>query len=243
MKTSFDDFADVWDQHVGEDGHFTHKKTILPAVRRLIGNMRGKAFYDIACGNGFFSRQLASAGAREIRASDTSEQLIQIARNRSQKDVTYSTRKAWDFRGIPKNHFDVVVAIEALPYVRNIDDMFSGISRSLKPGGSFIFSLRHPLADVASSAIGKKVDAVKTTEEYLRQHRKAITQRQWTNKNKQIMYEQYHRPFSYYVNRLGSNNLNIDAIIEPRTLTLHAQKPVFTPIPMFFVIRALNTRR
>jgi ubiquinone/menaquinone biosynthesis C-methylase UbiE len=90
-STSFDSFAEVWDRRVRNAGHYTHQHTILPALFALVGNVRGRTVYDVACGNGFLARKLISKGAKEVWASDISPRLIEIATTKYSQNA-YATQ-------------------------------------------------------------------------------------------------------------------------------------------------------
>ena len=49
-----------------------------PALKQMIGDVEGKKILDIGCGEGYFSRFFAKAGA-EVTAIDISEGLIKAA--------------------------------------------------------------------------------------------------------------------------------------------------------------------
>src|SRR4051794_5212534 len=46
----------------------------------LIGDLRGKSVLDLACGEGFYTRQLKQRGAARVAGVDISEQMIALAR-------------------------------------------------------------------------------------------------------------------------------------------------------------------
>jgi SAM-dependent methyltransferase len=240
MRTSFESFADEWNSRVGEAGHYTHRHTILPGILKLLGNIEGKKLYDVACGNGFFSRYLKSRGAKGVWASDVSKRLIEIAGAKGTPGIKYLMRNASNFGGIPKRNFDVIVAVEAVPYIRNIDTFFRGAAQSLKSNGQFVFSCDHPLKSIASSAVGRKINPNRAALYYLNPKIESVKKRHWGSTSVKIGYERYARPLSFYINLCGKNGLYIDAIIEPKTRTIFKGKRVGTPIPSYILIRALK---
>ena len=59
----WDQNAAFWDEYIGEGNHF-HNQLIRPTVERLLAIKPGEVVLDVACGNGNFSRRLATLGAK-----------------------------------------------------------------------------------------------------------------------------------------------------------------------------------
>jgi 2-polyprenyl-3-methyl-5-hydroxy-6-metoxy-1,4-benzoquinol methylase len=55
-----------------------------PALKRMVGDAKGKRVLDIGCGEGFLSRYFAGTGA-EVTAVDISEALIEAAKEEEQR--------------------------------------------------------------------------------------------------------------------------------------------------------------
>ena len=60
----WDQNATFWDEYIGEGNHF-HNQLIRPTVERLLAIKPGEVVLDVACGNGNFSRRLATLGATD----------------------------------------------------------------------------------------------------------------------------------------------------------------------------------
>ncbi len=196
----------------------------------LLGNLKGKCIYDIACGNGVIARKLSKKGAKEVWASDISPELITIATTKYPKeDVRYLVRDATDFGGIPKIYFDAVVIHQGMFFIQNVELLICNIAQALKPGGVFVFTLLHPLYPDACKAMGDDVDVLAMNKKYLRIYSK-VANKKWNNVS--VSYLVTKRPLSFYVNLCGKYGLTIDAIHEPKS-----QK---TPIPSSIIMRAVN---
>jgi ubiquinone/menaquinone biosynthesis C-methylase UbiE len=57
--SSYDKFAKQYSDSHGEVGDYYHRTQIDPAIYKVVGNPRGKTIYDLGCGNGYLSRNLA----------------------------------------------------------------------------------------------------------------------------------------------------------------------------------------
>ena len=49
---------------------------------QMLGDVRGRTVLDLACGEGFYSRQLRLRGARRVVGVDISPAMIELARGR-----------------------------------------------------------------------------------------------------------------------------------------------------------------
>jgi SAM-dependent methyltransferase len=146
VRDVWDANAEFWDSKMGEGNEF-HKTLIEPIQLRLLDIQPGQRILDLACGNGQFARKMASLGAVVI-AADFSENLITIARRKSDSAVTYEvadlTRTA-DLKKLAKSGpYDAAVCTMALMDVADIKPVALYLPTLLKTGGRFVFSITHP---------------------------------------------------------------------------------------------------
>ena len=108
----------------------------------LIGDPRGIAVLDVACGEGFYTRLIRERGAARVTGVDLSQGMIDLARRQEaqhQLGIEYVVGDARELTGT--DQFDVAVAAYLLNYARTRDElqaMCDGIARSLKPCGRFV---------------------------------------------------------------------------------------------------------
>jgi hypothetical protein len=57
--TGWEQMADWWDHHLGDNGDLWHRTLIDPPVFKLVGDVAGQRALDLACGNGYISRRFA----------------------------------------------------------------------------------------------------------------------------------------------------------------------------------------
>lgn len=217
--SAYDNVAKQYSDSMSEDGDFYHSTQIDPNIYKIIGNPRGKTIYDLGCGNGYISRNLAKKGAK-VFASDISSELIKLAEEKSKDlDITYSTREALDFEGFSDNQFDVVVMNMVIHYIKDLDSLFKGVSRILKKDGLFVFSTSHPFRPAypyseweTGKINSEEVLFIKTTGYLKEEARDGIC---WCdNKTKLKMYNQ---PINLLVNTMAKYGLYTSQIIEPES--------------------------
>ena len=106
--------------------------------------LNGKKVLDFGCGNGFYSNKLANLGA-EVTAIDTSEDLINIAKNNCSKDINFihidPNQKLED---VLNSNYDLIFMQDVLlilmkpengKELENLDSLLSSLRRLLVKGG------------------------------------------------------------------------------------------------------------
>lgn len=115
-----------------------------PTIEALIPNVRDASFLDLGCGFGWHSRWAAEQGARRVLGIDASQRMLdEAAATTSTAAVEY---QVGDLETIEfAETFDVTFSSLALHYVADIDRLFRSVRAATRPGGSFVFSVEHPL--------------------------------------------------------------------------------------------------
>jgi 2-polyprenyl-3-methyl-5-hydroxy-6-metoxy-1,4-benzoquinol methylase len=107
-----------------------------------IGSVDGKSVLDLACGEGFYSRQFKLRGASAVTGVDLSEGMIALAVEIENKQPLHIDYLCVDATKLALNHqFDFVCASYLLNYAPNVTvlkEMCEAIFMHTKPGGSFI---------------------------------------------------------------------------------------------------------
>ncbi|MEI7709770.1 MAG: class I SAM-dependent methyltransferase [bacterium] len=141
--TSWQGVANWYDELL-EDGVGTYQKDIiLPNILKMLGSQKGLKLLDLGCGQGFFSREFLKAGAN-VTGVDLASKLIDIAKERSPKEINFLVSSADALGAIKNNSFDIVVTILAIQNMKNVEKVMSEASRVLKAGGSFFIVMNHP---------------------------------------------------------------------------------------------------
>ena len=148
-NTSWGKVADWYGDYLEGDDTY-QSKVILPNLLRILNiknNEKGLPepkgrVLDLACGQGFFAKEVAKLGANCVGA-DISPELIAKARVNA-PSVSFYIAPATALAFAHEAEFDTVYCVLAL---QNIDDLaktFAEVKRVLKVGGRFIMVLNHP---------------------------------------------------------------------------------------------------
>jgi SAM-dependent methyltransferase len=116
-----------------------------PALRAVLPEFAGLRVLDLGCGFGWFCRWAREQGAVSVLGIDVSEKMLaQAAATTADPAITY-TRADMERLELPAASLDLVYSSLALHYVANLDRLISVVHRSLAAGGSFVFSVEHPI--------------------------------------------------------------------------------------------------
>jgi ubiquinone/menaquinone biosynthesis C-methylase UbiE len=143
--TSWGGVADWYDLLLEQSGDTFQSKVIMPNILRIMDIKKGMNILDIACGQGYFSRAYAESGAN-VTACDISKELIEIAKQKSSKNILYLTASATDLKplGNIDGTIDLATIVLAIQNIEDIKTVFSEAFRALKKGGKLIIIINHP---------------------------------------------------------------------------------------------------
>ena len=157
-QDAWNENAAFWDERMGEGNDFV-ETLIWPVTKRLLDLHAGQRVLDAACGNGLYARRAAALGV-EVVAFDFSANLIQLARERTTEHasrITYHVLDATDepallALGADGVAFDAAMCNMALFDMAEIRPLMRALTRLLRPGGRFVFSVIHPCFNSAHIA-------------------------------------------------------------------------------------------
>ena len=115
-----------------------------PAIDSLLPNLNNLEVLDIGCGFGFFSTKVIKNGAKSYLGIDLSQKMLSEAKRLETEKVKFINSSIEDFE-YHEQKYDVVVSSVCFHYVKDIQNIFDKIYRSLKPNGVLIFSVEHPI--------------------------------------------------------------------------------------------------
>lgn len=147
-RQAWDTNAEFWDERMA-DGNVFQLDLIGPSSEKLLKLQPGEQVLEIACGNGVFTRRMASLGVRVV-ATDFSRNMLERAKQRKTEhddNIEYrvvDATKEDELLALGEGHFDAAVCNMAMMDMADIEPMAHALPRLLKPSGRFVFSLTHP---------------------------------------------------------------------------------------------------
>jgi 2-polyprenyl-3-methyl-5-hydroxy-6-metoxy-1,4-benzoquinol methylase len=235
VTSAYDEIAEWYDTFVGSG--WTPQDGFFPASTALMGEVRGLRICDLACGQGRVARYLADQGAQVVGV-DISEKLLDLARcyeSAAPRGVTYVHADVERTDALQDERFDGVICNMALMDIPNLEPALRTVSRILRPGGWFVFSIIHPCYNPAPS--GEQA----TSEGWVRTVSGYFTEGYWrsdTRTGPPGKVGSYHRMLSTYVNALSAVGLTIERLAEPQLTGIHAERrPVWNEVPAALVVR------
>ncbi|MCO6453569.1 MAG: class I SAM-dependent methyltransferase [Caldilineales bacterium] len=222
---AWDEIAGFWDDTIGPEGNRFHRTLVGPAAERLLKLQPGERVLDIACGNGQFARRLAGMGAA-VTAFDGSATFIDRARGYGVPDVgsiEYHVGDVTDTEwllSLGEFAFDAAVCTMALMDISDIEPIAATLTRLLKPGGRFVWSVSHPCFNSTGGSkiveeIQREGDLVLSyaikTESYLQ----PTARRGIGIIGQPVPHTYYHRPISLLLNTFLAKGFVLDGFEEP----------------------------
>lgn len=114
-------------------------------LKPLFPSLAGKNVLDLGCGYGWHCIFAARQGAAQVLGLDLSRKMIEEAIKRNKKtQIEYRVCGIEEYE-YPESMWDCVVSNLALHYIENIEKVFQNVYKTLKPGGTFIFNIEHPV--------------------------------------------------------------------------------------------------
>jgi toxoflavin synthase len=114
----------------------------LPSVYQILGDVTGLCILDLACGTGYYAKELRRRGAARVVGVDLSEAMMRATKAEEDNErlgVEYVRGDAGELERL--GDFDLVIGIHLLHYansVEHLNGMCKSIARNLKPAGRFI---------------------------------------------------------------------------------------------------------
>jgi toxoflavin synthase len=114
----------------------------LPSAYQILDDVTGLRVLDLACGTGYYAKELRRRGAARVVGVDLSEAMIRATRAQEEKEplgVEYVHADAGALERL--GDFDLVTGFHLLHYAssfEHLSGMCKSIARNLKAGGRFV---------------------------------------------------------------------------------------------------------
>lgn len=114
-------------------------------LESLLPDFEGKRVLDLGCGYGWHCIYAAAHGAASVTGTDISRRMLDVAEAKTEYDSVRYVQIPMEDLDFQEESFDVVLSSLAFHYVKDFDEVVEKVHRMLAPGGSFIFSVEHPV--------------------------------------------------------------------------------------------------
>lgn len=116
-----------------------------PALEKMLPGLSGKRVLDLGCGYGWHCLYAAEKGAEQVLGIDLSAKMIHeaICKN-TFSNIEYRVLGIEDYE-YPAEYYDVVISSLAFHYVEDLNSIFTLINRTITKGGTFVFTIEHPV--------------------------------------------------------------------------------------------------
>ena len=181
-------------------------------LRTMLPGLREKAVLDLGCGFGWHCRYAMENGARSVVGVDISDRMLEKAKQINNMEGIEYERTALEDLSYPAETFDLVFSSLTFHYIQSFDKLIHNIYKWLKPGGSLVFSVEHPIftaegkQDWAYGESGQKLHW--PVDNYFNEGK-----RDTAFLGEQII--KYHRTCATYLNALISEQFKIVEVKEP----------------------------
>ncbi len=260
QKTSWGRVAEWYSDLLEKEEGTYQKELILPNLVRLMDIKKGDAVLDLACGQGFFSRELYKLGAK-VMGVDISRELISLAEKiggEEKIEIDYKVSSADNLSFIKDNSLDKIVIVLAIQNIDNVSGVFRECKRILKPSGKLFLVLNHPAFRIPKQSSWewdeKNKSQYRRVDQYLSESKIEIQMHPSASSgrvpaNKAEMTISFHRPLQYYFKLLGKNGFAVDRLEEwnshkksqhgPRA---KAEDKIRKEIPIFMFLEAIKLK-
>jgi SAM-dependent methyltransferase len=142
-----DDYQDEHGNFLGDVDFVWCPEGVREADARLLGDVRGRRVLELGAGAAAGARWLSGQGA-EVVAMDLSAGMLRQARAGEERSGVRVPLVQADALALPfaDGVFDIVcTAFGAIPFVSDSGAAMLEVARVLRPGGTWVFSITHPM--------------------------------------------------------------------------------------------------
>ena len=213
-STSWEKVADWYDNLLGGEGTY-QGELILPNLLRLMEVKRGDTVLDLACGQGFFSREFAKLGAN-VTGVDASRSLIALAKKHSLPDIDFYIADAGAIAFVKNGSIDKAAIVLALQNIENVAGTLKECFRVLAHGGSLYIVMNHPAFRVPqASGWGwdeKEKVQYRRIDRYLSELKVGIQMHPGERPGERTL--SFHRPLQFYFKALHKAGFSVSLLEE-----------------------------
>lgn len=181
-------------------------------LRELLPELRNKSVLDLGCGFGWHCRYAREQQARSVIGVDISEKMLQKAREMTNDSLISYIKMPIEDINFSDSQFDVVISSLAFHYIKSFEAICKKVYDCLKPGGTFVFSVEHPIF-TSRNEQDWYYDDKGNRLHWAVDNYQSEGLRETTFLTENVI--KYHHTFSTYINDLISTGFIIRIVKEP----------------------------
>lgn len=116
-----------------------------PTLRAMLPDLKGAHVLDLGCGFGWFCRWVRQNGAARVAGVDVSENMLARAVAETDDAAISYVRADLETLALEPGAYDLVYSSLAFHYIANLQGLMKQVYDALKPGGSLVCSVEHPI--------------------------------------------------------------------------------------------------
>ncbi|WP_440894998.1 class I SAM-dependent methyltransferase [Amphibacillus sp. Q70] len=116
-----------------------------PIFQALLPELKNKHVLDLGCGFGWHCRYAREQQASSVVGIDISEKMLEAARKKTNDSFIKYLNMPIEEIDFSKESFDLVISSLAFHYIESFEIICEKVYQYLKPSGSFVFSVEHPI--------------------------------------------------------------------------------------------------
>ncbi len=235
-QAAYNDIAAWYDNYLNDNP--IYQEMLLPSLLELAGAIQGQTVCDLACGQGWITRELARRGAH-LTGVDLSDHLLEFAHQYEVQEplgISYQQGDAQSVDLLAGCTFDGCVCNLALMDIPDLSAAFSTMRRLLKLDGWLVFAITHPCFE-APNAQWVTLDDGSTA----RAIKDYFHAGYWKTENGGVRSRvgAYHRTLSTYLNTLVASGFALEHMLEPIATGERARQVVGNQeVPSLLLVRA-----
>ncbi len=144
-QASYDSIGEYYEKF---SNTVAQRQSELQDILNMVGEIQGKSVLDLACGYGYFGRELHRRGATKVVGVDISEKMIELAKAKSKlhgDDIEFYRQNVCEMQLNEK--FDIIIAAFLFHYSTSTEEfeaMFQAAADHLKPSGKLVAYMASP---------------------------------------------------------------------------------------------------
>jgi SAM-dependent methyltransferase len=201
--------AGWWQEGFSEGADPEYEEQIIPIVAERFRSSGITRLLDIGTGEGQLARVAAAAGIEVVGVDPTWAQITVAAERGGGPSYAQTEAAALPFAD---DSFDGALACLVFEHIAAVDEALAEVGRVLRPGGTFLFLLNHPLLQTPDSGW---IDDTVLEEQYWRIGPYLLESDVIEEVEKNVFIPFVHRPMSRYVNAMSAAGMHIVEMQEP----------------------------